>query len=448
MTLRADLGLAACDLPLIAVQDKGVRYILRSDGRGYRRTDPSNVPITCKGTWGEVAEPWITVPVKGGTRPMRHDELQDAFGVKIDDFRLDHTIEVPKIVNDVLHAPPPRLPLPEPVEHPEVAEWLAALFASDHDRVLDWLAWSSVDKLGSMLPALAIVGPKSIGKTVIAHAIAASHGHTGAMPIHALLGDFNDGADTCSVFLADEKTDHDSRGIPRTREIRELVTARERWVNPKGFPRFAVTGFARMVFAVNRFDALFPNVGQLTANDADAIAERFLCVDVSQADGDRARTIVNAIGAGDMPTRLRILAEHIRWLQTTRTADQAPGRMAVATDIEWFAARLVREIPHLDSVLDSLEIAGQVVRHDGDLVVAPQLIANAANDPRCSAKVAATIIGEHLGRRDARGEIVTARVRNLWHQARTNVIVLDPARLRLIAGAEVAAEIEANASAA
>jgi hypothetical protein len=428
-----------CELPVIAVMDRGHFLVLERDGKSYRRADTGSLWVTCRDSWSIACGlrrkgSDLYREAKGGWRDATWRELAADLGVKIDATEIDHSLTAPEMRGRILALPPARGSIPRAVFSPDADAWISELGGAEADRVRDWLACSGIERLDSFLPALAIVGAPGCGKTVLAHAIAATHGQAHAVGAAALFGQFNDGAEHASVFLFDEQTVRDSRGIPMTREIRTKITENSRRINPKGLPAYQVKGAVRLVFGANSETAIFPDVGSLTASDATAIGERFLLVRVNADRAARAKGLVDRIG-GSPRRRLEILAGHVRWLQVNRAVRPSGGRFLVATDASVVGRLLTAASRGVAEVLAALASPGVVLRTKREgvehLVVSADHVALVVGNPRLGAREIGHAIREHLAVRGEDGDPVAWRPRGtLWQRSRPPVIALDPARLR------------------
>lgn len=442
------IGSNGVELPLI-VQLAGNSFRVLCADQTYQAADAGSLWITCRDAWNashgeDVADRMLNQTNSSGARKrMKADDLAATYGLRGNEYVLDHRILVPKFERGELVAPPKRGTLPEPVEHAEVDEWLRTLFGPHAETALDWLACSGVAKLDGFLPALALVGPPGCGKSLLGSAVARTHG-TPAQPLEALLGTFHDGADLSSCFIADERTLRDDRGIPRTQEIRSVITSAERRINPKGQTPFKVRGAVRLVFTANSFEAVFPMVGTLGDDDVRAIAERFLYVEVTRERGAIAKGLIDAIGGGEMGARIDAVAQHIRRLQETR-AVASGGRFMVRTNGAELHRKLARSSNGLAEVLEQLE-RGQIHERDSVWYVSPERLAQAIGGARLSAQKIGTVVREHLALRDERGDIVAPHLRNAWGAPRAKAVALDKARLSALVDTETMEAINEAAS--
>lgn len=215
-----------------------------------------------------------------------------------------------------------RGPIPEPRHDPNVAAWLAELFGPQLENGLDWLAWASPEKLDRTAPALAFFGAANVGKSLLAAALARTHGLDGPGQLAKALQRFNATIEASPVLTSDEGIARGEMGRPLTEEFRRLVTETAHQVEPKGREPYSVIGAVRVVLAANNLGRLFSARGDLNGADVAALERRLILVEIEHQSERAARCKALAVGLGrwegNDPARLERVAGHLRWLQVSR----------------------------------------------------------------------------------------------------------------------------------
>lgn len=282
---------------------------------------------------------------KGEVKLRSPAELVEQFGVALDRVEADMTAS-----RAYLAAPPGRVlveaPCPlrdlEPVWDPEVAHWLALLCGDQPGRegskqkaLLDWLA--VVTELSAPAPALYLWGTSGAGKNLLAYGLAKLWSSS-PCPLSAAMSDFNDEILRCPLVFGDERIP-DRNGVPRTEELRELVTQCEFTVNRKHAQRFVARGSVRVVLSANAPNLTSRNA-ELSADDVKALGDRLISVRCTPA----ARAFLESLSTETWARGGDRIAQHALWLREAARAGTrpvAPGtRLAVAAD----AAELVATI--------------------------------------------------------------------------------------------------------
>ncbi len=206
-----------------------------------------------------------------------------------------------------------------PKFHSGIDAWLRALAGSAYPKLAQWLA--ALTDLGRPAPALYLIGPKELGKGLLADGIARLWSENSPGSLKETVGDFNPKLQTCPLVFGDE-------GFPDKFNFdwfREAITRHDQRVNSKNRQQFNILGCARFMLAANNAEALrYQRVGNLEKDDLDAIAARLLVIRCQPEAAATVRQLdTNAAAHHE-------IAEHILWLASTVPLRPAGERMAAA----------------------------------------------------------------------------------------------------------------------
>lgn len=309
------------------LQDDGSFYLLEHrDGRaGYTgpfttRSLPlaAEIRLTAAQTAGVVT--WTTAK-SGERKPLPGTEIAQRYGSVVDRVVVDLAAQASTFDGRVLTRAPCPMRRIEP-RHSELVEaWLAALCGEALPRVLDWLA--VVTDVRRECAALYLHGKTGAGKGLLAHGVARIWTEGGPPDLEDVLpggnGNWNSRMLDCPLAFADERVPKDMRGHVRTEELRAFISARSRTAKNKYERDGQLKGATRLIIAANN-PTLLQAGAHLTQEDIEAIAERLLYVEVSEAGKlfldqlpfERREALVHADE----------IAAHTLWLGQTRVVER------------------------------------------------------------------------------------------------------------------------------
>lgn len=274
--------------------------------------------LTARDVWGASDGPDVYREAKNGPVRMGADDLLERYGLSVEKVVHDTDAREARIEDRALVLP--AAPIKRKArEHPDVAAWLQAYDPTGH--LEDWIA--CITDLKYAAPALWLTGEGGIGKSLLAAGLAKIWGSI-PTPMHVAFAAFNDALLHCPLIEAAEEIPKNFRGFQDTEKLKELITETERKINEKHKPIRDVLGAVRVVLSSNNTN-LIRNSGDLTAEDAHALADRFVHVHV---DATRAREIREVLPD---PRTIQThwidggrIAEHALWLAETRTVAFGP----------------------------------------------------------------------------------------------------------------------------
>jgi hypothetical protein len=202
-----------------------------------------------------------------------------------------------------------------PVYNQDIDGWLDALFGDDRELGKNWIA--AVTLLHEQSAALALIGAKSAGKTMLAEGLARLWRRSGAVKLDAIMGNFNGSLLSCPLVVADESLPRDSSGKVRSQELRNIIGSNSRTLNQKYMFESQLDGALRLVICANNED-LFKFNESLSHDDLDAIRLRFLCINVGPQAPEYLRKLGGRVGTSDWVDGDKI-AQHALWLRQERT---------------------------------------------------------------------------------------------------------------------------------
>ncbi len=210
---------------------------------------------------------------------------------------------------------------------PAIDEWLKLLAGPQYPRLIDWL--SCVSDLSKLLCAVYFDGVAGSGKTLIAFGLARLWTEGPPGDIELVLSDFNDEIARCPLVLADEEIPRKYGSMTVTTKLRTILSTMSRTLKRKFKPPTDLHGCVRLVLAANN-EFLLDSKDVSSAQDLDAIAQRFLYINVPQDAAD----LLNG-----MPRKVREqwatkgIALHALWLRDNHVVETPGKRFWVEGDV-------------------------------------------------------------------------------------------------------------------
>lgn len=311
-----------------------------------------------------------------------------------------------------------------PLFTPAIHEWMVLFGGAQAHKVLDWVA--TVTRLDRQSCAAYFEGRGGSGKTMLVEGLARLWGpRIQATELSRILDNFNEDLTRCPLISADEHIG----GKRRSAEIRSLIGTSSRTLSRKHLPNATLVGSVRLALTANNDKLLGMNNEELSRDDIDALAERFLHVTVSEAPAQYLRRL-GGRNATDAWVDGDLIARHALWLAANRhviagdrflvTGDptymvrQLATRPATAASVTgWLAGYLANPAMIFNSSIERYVLAGR-----GEFLVNVQALASYWNtyqdkEPRPSTPdVANALANLSTGttQRGPRGDRVTYRV--------------------------------------
>ncbi len=313
------------DLPLI-VQKQGLYWMRESNSDDFaRRCVESDLMVNIRkhfpeeltSTWVEDEKPLTKSVIEKQSSPVLHVETHyyestTTFEMESETLRQGLRVD-PKL---------------RPVFDAEVNDWLSVISGDRLASLQQWIAGTRNDYLRAPSRALALVGQKDTGKSLVAYGLARIWNRPPVDAI-ALCNKFNGALMNCPVVLADEQIPPELTG----EGFRKVIVARTHEVEPKGKERVPLFGAVRMVVAANDVSKLFL-AGPKGANDVEAIADRLFVLVIPNSKTKAAYDALQVLKDPKDPSGSGVdlvrLAQHFLYLQQTVTP--ARGRFIGAPE--------------------------------------------------------------------------------------------------------------------
>jgi hypothetical protein len=206
-------------------------------------------------------------------------------------------------------------PSAEPAYDAEVDAWLNLLCGKSRPAVDVFIASCAQRYMHRPAVALVVIGPNSIGKSLLAKALAKMWGATHPVPLKAVVAQFNASMCRCPIVNDDECVALKAR-LVSTDMFRELVQDDARDVEPKGLEKRTLLGCQRFLMSGNdATDLVFTDAGGPGA--IDALARRLLYVDATEVDQAALEEALARLFVSGDPGRVDLarLVGHFAWIQ-------------------------------------------------------------------------------------------------------------------------------------
>lgn len=210
----------------------------------------------------------------------------------------------------------PDLTTIEPEISQPVEDWLRALSGGTDDslaELYDWIAATEQRYIRTNAAALVIIGPPSIGKNVLARALAHTWGQHEPAKFAYVLDRFNGVLASCPIWHADEETPADMSDSL----FKEIVQEQQRYIELKGRERMVLVGCSRILITVNSM----ADVRIRSASGPDGVkacADRLAIFNADRARAEALLGRVRAVVADRMDpvaAERLLVARHLRWVQ-------------------------------------------------------------------------------------------------------------------------------------
>lgn len=310
------------------VQYRGTYYVAHPT-RGYSRAyNKEEVPTAVSKLLGategiQLQYTTASGAIKNKTMPT----LMNHYGDLAEEVILDLRSKVSSYQDGVFKEASVRWPADwSPRYDGEINRWLDMLGG---DKLKDWLSiLADLERLSS---ALVLMGPRSIGKTLLALGCASRFGSQAPAGQQALTGRFQEDLARCPLVYIDEDIEDNPYDRNFLATVRSELSVKERSVNRKFLVPVQMFGAIRCIISANHLP--FKQKDAQSGQDLQAIAERFYWVN---ADGEAA-TFLTSLGSDKLTAwRKELIGRHIMHLEETRSVSKR-SRFGVSGDSEALA---------------------------------------------------------------------------------------------------------------
>lgn len=309
------------------VQHRG-SYYFRLKGGGFSRafTKEESRLAAYKHLRGMPGVQLNYMTSSGATKRKTVESLIEQYGDLADDVVIDLRLPEATFQKGLLSEATVQWPKRDPLYDAQINTWLELLGG---EKLKDWLSiLADLDRLSS---ALVIMGPRNIGKTLLAMGCASRFGSRAPAKQHALTGRFQEELARCPLVYIDEDIEDNPYDRNFLSTIRSELSIRERSVNRKYLAPLQMNGAIRCIISANHLP--FRQKDSQTGQDLQAIAERFYWINT----GGEPAQYLKKVGHEKLNYwRKEGLYRHIMHLEDTRSIPK-DSRFGVSGESEKLA---------------------------------------------------------------------------------------------------------------
>lgn len=200
----------------------------------------------------------------------------------------------------------------EPYYDERIERWLRDMAGESAEKLFDWMA--CLPDLRKLLCALYFDGAGGSGKTLFAHGLAKLWANGSPGDLRLALADYNEEIKRCPLLFADEALPKRVNREDVTTRLRAMLSTTARTLNRKYHEVNDLHGAVRLVLAANN-ESLLDTEGAHTMADIEAIAKRFMYIEVSSTAAANLEKVDSATKMGWLNEGL---ARHAIWLAYNR----------------------------------------------------------------------------------------------------------------------------------
>jgi hypothetical protein len=210
------------------------------------------------------------------------------------------------------------LPAIRPECDSDVETWLTELANGARAELYDWIAGCQQMRLTQPAAALALVGDPDVGKSLLAGALARLWGCARAVPLKAIVAQFDGAKTECPIWFDDECEAIKAK-LVSSDSFRELLQAREHFYERKNQEKRRLRGCARVVLACNEpSDIRFSDITGPGA--VQAIVDRLALFVVPRSRTDSVKAALARLRApGAQDVEVDRIVRHLAWIQASVT---------------------------------------------------------------------------------------------------------------------------------
>lgn len=360
---------------------RGDSYYIHAYGEYQPPKSKNELKLAIENYWADYPQRLYSENEEGKVVKKTIGQLLSEYGQVADEVFADLTIPESRFDSKtrVFCEAAGRLRDLQPEFSEEVDTWLYTFAKKQIDKLLDWMA--VITQLEKSNTALCLLGAPGSGKSLFAYGVSRLYSASGPTEMRRVIGNFNGDLVRCPIIVADEEIP--TSGMRNSTQLRDMITAQTRTLSRKFMHNADLRGATRIVILANDLNVLNFADEDLSTNDLNAYADRFLIVDVPKDATEYLRSLGNV----NHWIEKDIIAKHALWLKENRKV--VPGRRflvepmdtinvrhKIATRGKWTGLACQWIARHLDAPQQIVANAKRkaVIVGDGNLLVNSDLL--------------------------------------------------------------------------